>query len=192
MTQPRFESFLWQGQLSELERTYQVVLGMLGNPKIQQLYLDEKYQNDLSKYAGLARSDDEIEYLPNGPEFFRRQMILVLKVHLEEICKEFISALGDPDKLLIGKKNKERRPHTQEVLDSIKPHTGVFIPQKIEDRLIDLHKKRNVFAHELSLEDTNDDTFFIESQRAMNEFIEILKSACASQNIIDVRNWDNE
>lgn len=99
--QAKFESFVWEFELYQLERLFGVIDDFLNDQPAQEFHLDRKYKTQTKFSEVFDRVEDSAQFLPNGIQVFRRQMVVLLRTYLEQIIKDFLENvfIGKPEKM---------------------------------------------------------------------------------------------
>lgn len=88
--QAKFESFVWEFELYQLERLFGVIDDFLNDQSAQEFHLERKYKTQTKFSEVFDRIEDSAQFLPNGIQVFRRQMVVLLRTYLEQIIKDFL------------------------------------------------------------------------------------------------------
>ena len=99
--QAKFESFVWEFELYQLERLFGVIDDFLNDQSAQEFHLERKYKTQTKFSEVFDRIEDSAQFLPNGIQVFRRQMVVLLRTYLEQIIKDFLENvfIGKPEKM---------------------------------------------------------------------------------------------
>jgi len=194
--QAKFESFLWQLRLYQLERTFQVLDSFLVDEQSQQMYLERKYENKQELSNMLDHIEDSVQFLPDGVQVFRRQMVVLLATYSEQILKEFFENffIANPEK--IPKDLPESEPQNElpnvamrkamkggmvRILKRIERLSDTKITEK--GTLIDLvNEKRNSIVHDFAQEEI-DPQFLTNNIDALKKLIDTIDIICSKNGI---------
>jgi len=98
--QAKFESFVWEFELYQLNQLFDVLDEFLNDQSTQEFHLERKYKTRARFSEVSNKVEDSIHFL-NGVQVFRRQMIVLLRTFLEQIIKDFLVNvfIGRPEKM---------------------------------------------------------------------------------------------